>query len=93
MPALKTVDELTDDQIENCFEGSSDVAMVRKIAKKCIDENGYVDVEEFSQEFAENIEGFITEEEGSDEWDAAWYENLSWGEVIAENLNEILALE
>lgn len=92
MPAHKTIDDLTDDQIENCFEGSSDVNMVRKIAKKCIDENGYVDVEDFSQAFAESIEGFISEEEGSDEWDDVWYENRNWGEIIAENINEIMAL-
>jgi hypothetical protein len=93
MTAFKSIDELTDNQIENCFEGSSDVAMVRRITKKYIDENGYVDVESFSQEFAEGIEGFITEEEDTDEWNNVWYDNRNWGEIIAENINEILALE
>ena len=93
MPAFKTIDSLTDDQIENCFEGSSDVNMVRRIAKKCIDENGYVDVEDFSQMFAEHIEGFISAEEETDEWNEAWFENRNWGEIIAENINEILALK
>lgn len=93
MPALKTIDNLTDDQIENCFEGSSDVNMVRRLAKKCLDENGYVDVEDFSEKFAEKLEGFINEDEDSYEWNEAWIENRNWGEIIAENINEILALE
>lgn len=93
MTTVKTIDDLTDDQIENCFEGSSDVNMVRKLAKKYVDENGYVDVEDFSQAFAESIEGFISEKEESDEWNDIWYENRNWGEIIAENINEILALE
>lgn len=93
MTAKKTLDDLTDDQIENCFEGSSSVNMVRKIAKKCTDINGYIDIEDFSQMFAEEIEEFIDAEEESDEWNEAWYENRNWGEIIAENINEILALE
>jgi len=93
MTSRKTIDDLTDDQIENCFEGSSDVNMVRRLAKNCLDENGYVDVEDFSKKFAEKLEGFINEDEDSYEWNEVWIENRNWGEIIAENINEILALE
>lgn len=90
---IKKIQDLTDDQIENCFEGSSDVRMVRQLAELCLDENGYVDVEDFSQAFAEKIEVFIGADEGTDEWDDIWFENRNWGEIIAENINELLALE
>lgn len=89
---MRDVFELDDEELENCFDGSSNVDMVREILEKdgCIDDDGYVDVEQFAQWFAYAIEGFIDADEDTPEWQEAWDNNYEWGVSIAGNINDYL---
>lgn len=82
----------TDDEIEECFEGSSNVDMVREIASKCVTENKTIAEMAFGQMFARAIEGFIgvEYEDSPDEWEEAWDVNEDWGISIARNLNDLI---
>lgn len=95
MSTVRTVDDLSDDELEECFDGSSSVDLVREIFTKAnvITEDGYVDVDNFAQWFAYGIEGFIDADEDTDEWQEAWDNNYEWGQGIAENINYALDAE
>jgi len=82
----------TDDEIEECFEGSSNVDLVRDIAGKCVTENKTIAEMAFGQMFARAIEGFIgvEYEDSPDEWEEAWDVNEDWGISIARNLNDLI---
>jgi hypothetical protein len=87
----RTLDSLTDEEIEDCFDGSSNVDLVRSLLKDNLAPDGFIWVVDFASEFAYAIEGFIAADEGTDEWDEAWNVNCEWGEQIAENINNLLA--
>lgn len=93
MSAVRTIDQISDDELEDCYNGTTDNDMVRRLVEECLDDNGYVDVDDFAGDFAYTIEGFIDADEGTDEWDDAWEVNRAWGERIAENINDALAIE
>ena len=86
------LEQFTDDEIEECFEGSSNVDLVRDIAGKCMTENGTIAEMAFGQMFARAIEGYIgvDYEEDPDEWEEAWDINEDWGISIASNLNDMI---
>ena len=86
------LNNFTDDEIEECFEGSSDVDLVREIAGKCVTENATIAEMAFGQMFARAIEGFIgvEYEDAPDEWEEAWDINEDWGISIARNLNDLI---
>jgi len=88
-PARKA-DALTKDEIESCFEGSSDVALVRDLLKDNQDSVGWIRTMNFGDEFAQAIEGFIGEEPNTEEWEEAWAMNCEWGRKIADNINDLL---
>jgi len=86
-----TVYDLSDDQIESCLDGSSDVEMVRNILIDAHNKDlNVVDEMDFSFEFADAIKGFIDAEEGTDEWEEAYDNNCEWGGSIAQNVNELI---
>jgi len=89
---MRNVFELDDEELEDCFDGSSNVDMVREILEKdnVVNEDGYVDVDLFAEWFAYAIEGFIDADEDTDDWQDAWNNNYIWGQGIAENINEYL---
>lgn len=88
---MKNVFELSDIELEDCFDGSTSVDMVRKIlGKSGVVNEGLVDTDKFAQEFAEAIEGFIDADEDSEYWEEAWSNNLDWGHDIADNINDYL---
>jgi len=91
---MKITDVLTDEEIEESVEGSSDVQMIRNI----IDLVQYptdtlLNMNTFSERFAFEIRGFIDEEEGSEEYKKAYNNNVEWGRTIAGNINEVLFLK
>lgn len=93
---MRTVSELTDEELEEAFDGSSSVAMVREIFEKpgVVDpESGFVDCENFADWFAYGVEGFIDAAEDTDEWKEAWDINYNWGYDIADNINALLEME
>ena len=96
MPLYRNPSDLTDEEIEECFDGSSDVSMVREIMtmEDVYDEDStHLHEENFATRFAYAIEGFIDADEDTPEWNEAWDNNYDWALMIAENINDLLALE
>lgn len=92
MEMIKNVHELTDDELEECINGSTNIDMIREILTKggVVDELGWVDPEVFADWFATGIEGYIDADVDSNEWHEANEVNWSWGYDIADNINESL---
>lgn len=92
---VRNIDQISDEELEDCFDGSTDIEMVREIVSKCLDKDGFVNIEEFGHYFARAIEGFIDadETEDPDAWEEAWENNYEWGQTIAENINDSLSIE
>ena len=90
---MKKINELTNEEIEDCINGSSNVDMIRDIFTKhgVVDLEGYVDPEIFADWFAQGVEGYIDAEEGSDEWTEANDVNWNWGYDIADNINSYIS--
>lgn len=85
-------EQITDDELEDCFEGSSNIDMVREILEKpgVVTGPGIIDSDQFAEWFAYAIEGFIDAEEDTEEWREAWDINFDWGLTIADNINDLL---
>lgn len=92
MAMSKTALDLTDEELEDCIDGSSNIVMIRAIVEKpgVIDENGYVNTESFADWFAYGVEGYIDAEPDTDEWHEANENNWDWGNDIAENINALI---
>ena len=95
MTAIRTIDQIGDDELEDCYDGTTNNDMVRELVVECLDDDGLINVEDFGHCFARSIEGFIAadENEEPDEWEEAWGNNCAWGESIAENINDALSIE
>ena len=80
---------LSDDDIEECIDGSSDVTMIREIIDLTQMES-LVNEKDFADLFADRISGFIAVDydEEPDEWETCNDNNWSWGKAIAENIND-----
>lgn len=90
---MKSVFKLSDIELEDCIDGSTSVDMIREILEQPGIVNrsiGFIDVDKFATAFAEAIEGFINEDEDSDDWQEAWDNNLQWGNDIAHSINSYL---
>ena len=90
---VRTLDSLTDEEIESCFDGSTDLELVKQLLKFHLAPDGWVWAMDFGYDFAEAIESFIGAEPETPEWEEAWEINSEWGERIADNINELLAGE
>lgn len=90
---MKSVHELTDEELEECVDGSTNIAMLRDILTKhgVVDLEGWIDPEIFADWFAQGIEGFIDAEYNSDEWIDANDTNWNWGYDIADNINSYIS--
>lgn len=90
---IKNVLGLTDEEIENCINGSSNITMIRDILTKhgVVDLEGYIDPEIFADWFAQGVEGYIDAEENSDEWIEANDTNWNWGYDIGDNINSYIS--
>lgn len=86
---MKQPKDLTDDELELCIDGSTNLAMIRDILSKShvVDLEGYVDPEAFADWFAHGLEGYINAESDSKEWQEAYDENWNWGYDIGDNIN------
>ena len=89
---MRDVYELTNQELEDCINGTTDLDMVRDIFTKAgvVNIDGFLDEERFADWFAYNIENFITADEGTAEYDEAWDTNYNWGFTIAENINNYI---
>ena len=89
----RTLESLTDEEIESCFEGSTNLDLVKRLLQENQAPDGWIWSMDFGHNFAEAIEDFIGEDPGTPEWDQAWDNNCEWGETIADNINDLLAEE
>jgi len=90
---VRTLDSLSDEEIESCFNGSTNLELVKQLLQENLAPDGWIWSMDFGCEFADAIEGFIDAEPGTDEWQEAWDNNAEWGESIADSVNELLAGE
>ena len=74
--------QLSDSALEDCFDGSTSLEMVRNIftKKEVINADNTVEPEEFAYWFQKALEGFAGDDEANET-------NFEWGESIAENIN------
>ena len=88
---MKINELLSDEEIESCIDGSSDIRMIREIIDVSQLDN-LLDIEDVADMFAYKIRGFIeiTFEEDEDAYDEAYMNNWEWGTAIAENINLLL---
>lgn len=93
MAQIKNVLELTDDELEECIDGSTNIDMIRDILTKhgVVDGDGYIDPEIFADWFAQGIQGYIDAERDSDDWVEANDTNWNWGYDIGDNINSYIS--
>ena len=90
---MKSVYNLTDEELEDCVDGSTNIDMLRDILTKpnVVDEQGWIDPEIFADWFAHGIEGFIDAVPDTDEWQEAYDTNWTWGYDIGDNINSYIS--
>jgi len=94
MSLLRNPSDLTDEEIEECTEGSSNIDMIREIMTMedvyDQEDSTHLHEENFATRFAYAIEGFIDADVDTEEWKEAWNNNYEWALCIAENINDLL---
>ena len=92
--AFKINDTLSDEGIEECIDGCSDIKMIREIIGVTQLDN-LVDIEDFADMFSYKIRNFIDVhiEDDEEAYDEAYMNNWEWGSSIAENINNLLINE
>ena len=85
--------ELTDDELHDCFDGTTSPELVREILEKAgvVTPQGTIDTDQFAQWFAHGLQDLIDAEPASEEWQQGWRVNFEWGESIAENINDYIS--
>ena len=89
---MKQAYDLTNEELISCIQAADCITepdLVRSILGKeyVMHDDGSVDEFEFAEQFAYAIQGFITEEEDTDEYDEAWNNNFEMGYALAESIN------
>jgi hypothetical protein len=82
-------DILSDEEIEDCLEGTSDIKWIRGLINLSQIDN-LIDEEGFADMFSFELRKFIDVPENSEEYDDAYENNWVWGYSIAENINELV---
>lgn len=84
---------LTDDELHDCFDGTTSPELVKEIFEKAgvITDRRLVDVDQFAQWFAHSLQDLIDEDPTTEEWQQAWRVNFEWGESIAQNINDYIS--
>lgn len=90
---MKSVHDLTDEELEDCVNGSTNLDMIRDILTRhgVVDLEGWVDPEIFADWFAQGIEGYIDAEPDTYEWNEANDNNWNWGYDIGDNINSAIS--
>ncbi len=90
---MKNVKELTDEELEDCVDGTTNIDMLRDILTKpnVVDEQGWIDPEIFADWFANGVEGHISAEPDTDEWQETYDNNWIWGYDIGDNINSYIS--
>ena len=90
---MKNVHELTDDELESCFDGITSVTLIREILSKhgVVDLEGFIDPEIFADWFADALQDLTGTEEDTPEWTEAFDTNWNWGYDIGDNINSLIS--
>lgn len=90
---MRSVKDLTDEELEECIEGSSSIKMIREILTKhgVVDLEGWIDPEIFADWFAEGLKDLIGEEEDNPNYTEAYDNNWNWGYDIGDNINSMIS--
>lgn len=93
MAKIKNVHELTDEELEDCIDGSTNLTMVRDILTKpgVVDSEGWVNPEKFADWFSGGLQDFIDSDRASEEWIEANEVNWNWGFDIGDNINSAIS--
>lgn len=86
---MKINEILSDEEIEDCIDGSSNITMIREIIDRT-QKDQLLDATLFAGWFSDEVSNFIDAEEDSEEWFEADENNYAWGLSIAENINDLL---
>lgn len=88
---MKSVFKLSDDELESCVDGTTNIDLLWEILHKPgVVVNGVVNPDTFSSWFAYAIEGYI-DAESEEEWEEGNKNNLEWGFNIADNINDLIS--
>lgn len=90
---MKSVHDLTDEELENCFDGTTSIKMVREILTKhgVVDLEGWVDPEIFADWFADSLKDLIGDETDNPNYSEAYDNNWNWGYDIGDNINSAIS--
>ena len=93
MVKIKNVHDLTDEELEDCVNGSFHIKTLREILTKhgVVDLEGWVDPEVFADWFAHSLEDMISEYEDTPEWQEAYDNNWNWGYDTGDNINSYIS--
>lgn len=86
---MKTLDNITDDELEVCVEGSTNLTMLRDLLEQCL-MDGLVHEDDFTDVFAMELEKHLDTNLPGPEYIEAYDVNWEWGMRIAENVNDLL---
>lgn len=88
---VKANDILSDEEIEDCIDGSSNIKLIRNIIEIAQDKNrATIDELKFAAYFTDEVNNFIDEKPGTAAWDEANTNNWEWARSIANNINGVL---
>lgn len=88
----RSVDEIAFHEFAGALGETLDLLLIKDILSKpnVIDMYGWVDLEMFADWFSQGLEGYISAEEGTDEWTQAFDNNWNWGYDIGDLINGLL---
>lgn len=85
---MKINELLSDEELTECFDGVTNIDLVRKIIDIAQLEN-LLDEEEFADQFSFHLRHYIGEC-SQEEYKEAYQNNWDWGYNIASNINDML---
>lgn len=90
---MKDARILSDEELESCTDGSTNIAILRDILTKhgVIDIEGWIDPELFADWFANGIEKYIKAEPYTNGWHKAYDNNWNCGYDIGDNINSYIS--
>ena len=88
---MKSVFKLSDDELESCVDGTTNIDLLWEILHKpSVVVNGVVNPDQFASWFGHALEGYI-DAESEEEFNESNKSNLEWGFNIADNINDLIS--
>jgi hypothetical protein len=88
---MKSVFKLSDEDLESCVDGTTNIDLLWEILhKQGVVVNGVVNPDQFSSWFGHALEDYI-DAESEEEFNESNKNNLEWGFNIADNINDLIS--